>query len=91
MAILTVAQRAGIREYLARLRPNINYTKAQIDAALQAIEDRMTGTTNVGNRSVKAVISLDVDGAAPGIFSVAQKDDLFLIWSDFNRRRGGIV
>lgn len=90
MAILTINELTGMRNVMERRVVAQGYTKVQVNAALQAIENRMTGTTNVGPRSVKAQLVLDIDAAAAG-FTAAQKDDLFVVWCLFNVRRGGLI
>jgi hypothetical protein len=91
MAVLTGAELGEMRRRAARAGVLPSWTKAQVNAALQAIEDRMTGTANVGNRSIKTAIGADIEAAAAGVFNAAQKDDLFLLWSQLNARRGGII
>lgn len=70
---------------------NPTWTKTQFNAALQAIEDAMVSGSNVGARTVKTYIGQAVETAAPGVFNAGQKDDLFLVWSLLNARRGGIL
>jgi hypothetical protein len=67
------------------------WRKAHINAALQAIEDAMVSTSNVGNRSVRTHIGAAIETAAPQVFTAQQKDDLFIAWSGMNARRGGIL
>jgi hypothetical protein len=69
----------------------VTWTKPQINAALQAIEDAMQSASNVGGRSIKAHIALAIENAAPTVFNAAQKDDLFVVWCRFNVQRGGIL
>lgn len=71
-------------------RRSAHWTKTQINAALQAIEDAMTAG-NVGARTVKVFIGAAIETAAPGVFNAAEKDDLFVIWCRFNVARGGFL
>jgi len=89
MAVLTADQLLTARRQMAERVPP-TWTKPQINAAVQAIEDAMVGTANVGNRSVSAHISQAIEAAAPGRFTVGQKDTLFILWSYLNAARGGI-
>lgn len=89
MAILSTAELVRARQQAATGR-NPSWTKPQINAALQAIEDAMVGTANVGPRSVSAHISLAIETAAAGVFNAGQKDTLFILWSYLNAARGGI-
>jgi len=90
MATLTVDELQGARRRAA-LDRSPSWTKPQINAAVQAIEDAMISTGNVGNRSVRTYISKAIEGAAAGVFSAAQKDELYLIWSQINAARGGVI
>jgi len=65
MATLTTAQRSAAREYLSR-QINVNYTKAQFDAALQAVEDYFETTARAG-------LGQAIETAAPTVFSNAEK------------------
>lgn len=65
MAILTVAELAAIRQRMARQFVPVIWTKAQVNAAVQAVEDRLVAS--------KAVIGADIETAAPGKFDAAQK------------------
>lgn len=69
----------------------VTWRKAHIRGALQAIEDAMVSTSNVGNRSVQAHVSQAIEGVAAGVFSAGQKDDLFILWSRLNAARGGVI
>jgi len=67
MAVLTAGELRNIRNSLERAMNGaaITYTKPQINAATQAIEDRLQNS--------KATLNNDIEGAAPGVFTVAQK------------------
>lgn len=73
---------ALLRQALARNNNggSIHWTKPQVNAALQAIEDGMQGGSNVGARTVPAYLGLAIETAAPGVFSAGEKSKLFAIW-----------
>lgn len=84
MATFTSAELQELRGVLNRNTATQTWTKAQVNAALQAIEDRvrLAGTqTTIGN---------DIESAAPGVFSAGQKTTLFGIWCASAARRLGI-
>jgi hypothetical protein len=91
MAEITPEQAVELRRIAARRSPTVTWTKPQINAALQAIEDAIQSTSNVGGRSIKAALALAIENAAPGVFTNPQKDELFVIWCRFNVARGGIL
>lgn len=68
MAVLTPKQLAKIRGKLARGRTS-TWDKPQVNAAIQAIEDRLQGS--------KAILNNDIETAAPGVFTGAQKRIIF--------------
>lgn len=90
MATLTTDDLTDLRQRYARGR-NPSWTKPQINAALQAIEDAVQSTSNVGNRTLKVYIGNAIEAAAPGVFNAQAKDDLFILWSIYNARRGGVI
>lgn len=90
MATLTSDELTAARRRAAR-NNGVAWTKPQINAALQAIEDAMVSTGNVGARSVRQHISQAIEAAASGVFSAGQKDDLFICWAALNAARGGIL
>lgn len=66
MAVLTTAELQGIRNGTATSGVAINYTKAQINAAAQAVEDFLANNA--------AAISTAINTAtAPLVMSAAQK------------------
>lgn len=91
MATLTAGECTGLRQLAARRAAAVTWTKPQINAALQAIEDAAQSTSNVGPRTLKAYIGSAIETAVPGVFNAAQKDDLFVIWCRFNAARGGTI
>lgn len=90
MAVISASDLETLRRTFAAPRTP-SWTKAQVNAALQAIEDAMVSTSNVGPRSVRSHISNAIEAVAPGVFSVAFKDDLFILWSMLNAKRGGVI
>lgn len=90
MAAVTAIELENLRQTAARNK-SPNWTKAQINAAIQAIEDTMISTSNVGPRSIKTQIGQAIEAAAPTVFNAATKDDLFVLWCMVNARRGGIL
>jgi hypothetical protein len=73
MAILTASQLTELRQACSRSGIAINYTKAQVNAGLQAIEDYFENT-------VRAGIATAIESAAPGVFTNAQKKQLAKMW-----------
>lgn len=78
MAALTTSEKADLRNGVERScvanAVPIAYTKAQIDAAFQAIEDVWE------SNALKNAISNAIEGAASGVFTVAQKKRLVAYW-----------
>ncbi|KKM96614.1 hypothetical protein LCGC14_1176300 [marine sediment metagenome] len=72
MATLTGTDRAAARQLVARAGVPVDYTKPQIDAALQALEDLFESA------NVKAAVSKAIDGAtAPQVLMSQQKRHIF--------------
>jgi len=90
MAVVDTANLQNCRRILANGRTP-TWTKAHVNAAIQAIEDAVQSSSNVGGRSLKNYIGNAIETAAPGIFNAQLKDDLFVIWCRFNVERGGIL
>ncbi len=67
MAVLTDSELHQIRRQIVRaMRNNIDFDKPTVNAAIQAIEDRI--------ESSKPIISADIDAAiAPATMTAAQK------------------
>jgi hypothetical protein len=85
MAQLTAEELGELRTRLNANTATQAWTKPQVNAALQAIEDRLrlAGTqTAIGN---------DIEAAAPGVFTPAQKQLLFGIWCVSAARRLGVL
>jgi len=82
MAVLTTGQLAALRHECEAESPNVNYTKVQINAALQAIEDWLEA-----NRASLAVVINTA--TAPFIFTPTQKILLAKMWMRSKFERGG--
>lgn len=82
MAAITSDELLALRRRAAASSATQTWTKAQVNAALQAIEDLMetTGRTAINNA---------IEGAAPGVFNGAQKRLLFAAYCEFKFRKGG--
>jgi len=81
MAILTANELVAIRRQCAAERATVNYTKAQINAALQAIEDFFEAS--------RASLGAAIETAAPGKFNVAEKRQLVKFWLAHKFGAGG--
>lgn len=82
MAVLTPTQLADIRQPLSQER-DARWTKAQINAAAQAVEDTFTGA------AVQTAISNAIDAAAaPLTLTTAEKRALVKHWLASRYRRG---
>ena len=91
MAVLTASELATMRRACAAVGFPINYTKAQINAALQAIEDAMI-TQNIPAGAVGATVSQYLSGridlaTSPLVMTAAQKKALFAWWSSLKFER----
>jgi hypothetical protein len=85
MAVLSSADLQELRSRLCFNTSTQTWTKAQVNAALQAIEDRVQLT------ATKNAIAGDIEAAAPGVFDASQKQLLFGIWCYSAARRLGII
>lgn len=65
MSVLTARELAAIRRKLAQQFVPVTWTKPEINAAVQAVEDRLVAS--------KSVIAGDIETAAPGLFNGPQK------------------
>jgi len=68
MAVLTGRQLARMRRKLSDVG-TVTWVKPEVNAALQAIEDRLQAS--------RAVLNSDIETAAPGVFNAAQKRLIF--------------
>lgn len=82
MATITADELLTMRRRAAAATTTQTWTKAQVGAALQALEDLMesSGRTAINNA---------IEGAAPGVFSGAQKRLLFAAFCEFKFGKGG--
>lgn len=84
MATISAADLVELRRCAAKNSATQNWTKAQINAALQAIEDRLQLA------ATKTAISNDIEAVAPGVFTGPQKTLLFGVWAFNAARRLGV-
>lgn len=85
MAALTSTE---IQELITALNRNATpqtWSRPQVTAALQAVEDR------VQLASTQNAIGGDIETAVPGVFSAAQKKTLFGVWCVSAARRLGVL
>lgn len=82
MATLTAGDLLNQRRRASSSTTTQTWTKAQANAALQAIEDLMetTGRTAINNA---------IEGAAAGVFTNAQKRVLFATYCEYKFGQGG--
>lgn len=74
MAVLTSKQLDACREGMYQDGVSVTYTKSQMNAALQAVEDKF--------ESVRASFSTAIDTAtAPLVLTLAQKKKVFAYWA----------
>ena len=85
MAVLTEDERQELRSLMTRNTAEQGWDKAQINAALQAVEDRMRSA------ATQNAIGADIEAAAPGVFNAQQKQLLFGIWCSSAARRLGVT
>lgn len=81
MAVLDSLQLAEVRRaYADRRGPGVDFTKPQVNAAIQAIEDWFEAN--------RATLAAAIDAAtAPYVFPAAQKKLLAAMWLDHKSRR----
>lgn len=82
MAVLTSDQLCDIRRDLAREFAAVGYTKAEVNAALQAIEDWFEANRASLGSAINA-------GTAPFVFTNPQKVALVKYWLRKKFERGG--
>jgi hypothetical protein len=85
VAVLSPDQFADLRSRLNRDVAVQTWTKAQINAAIQAVEDRMQLA------ATKTAISNDIEAVAPGVFDANTKQLIFAIWSLTYATRQGVI
>lgn len=81
MAVLTQQQLVPIRRFVAKAVGAPRYTKPQINAAAQAVEDWFEAN--------RAALGTAIETAAPGMFNTAQKKQLVAAWLSSKFERGG--
>lgn len=93
MAALTTTELANARNFCEGKFSPVGYTKPQINAALQAIEDAMRTTPisagQVG-QTVQQIVSAAVDASSVFNWSNAQKKILFAIWADLTFKKDSV-
>lgn len=72
MAVLTATERAQLRRAVAQTVTSVPWTKAQINAAVQAIEDFFENN--------RAALGAAIEAAAPGVFNAPLKQRLVKYW-----------
>jgi hypothetical protein len=85
MAVLNAVELEDMQRRAANRAAVVTWTKAPIRSALQAIEDLVTGV------ATRNAINSAIETAAPGVFTVPQKESLFELWCFLNAKRGGII
>lgn len=85
MATLSNPELIEMMRHMCNNTATQTWTKAQVSAALQAVEDR------VRLASTQNAIANDIEGAAPGVFSSQQKLIIFGVWCVSAARRLGVT
>ena len=85
MAQLTVEEGVELMQIINKNVTTQTWTKPQIRAAFQAIEDRIL------TPATKTAIANDIETASPGVFNAQQKEVLFMAWTTIYARRQGLV
>ena len=83
MAVLTPQELSDHRQQLYQfVAENArNFSKPQLHAAFQAVEDRF--------EAVRASFGTAIETAAPGVFTAPQKAQIVKAWLEIKFRRGG--
>jgi hypothetical protein len=84
MAQLTGDEGIELMKILNNNTDQQHWTKPQVRAAFQAIEDRIL------TPGTKQAIANDIEAAAPGVFNGPQKELLFMAWTTMYARRQGL-
>jgi hypothetical protein len=93
MAALNTTELAFARNFCEGKFSPVGYTKPQINAALQAIEDTMRTTTIVAGQAgqtVQQIVSAAIDASSAFNWSNAQKKILFAIWADLTFKKDSV-
>lgn len=80
MAVISAAQLTPLRQEAERGVGTVPWTKPQINAALQAVEDHF--------ESVKSGFVTAIETAVPGVFSLAQKREIVKFWLRYKLSAG---
>lgn len=84
MAALTEDEKVELRSMLARVTAQQHWNKAQVNTAVQAVEDLMQLPATRQN------IGSAIETAVPGVFGTNDKQLIFSAWSVTYARRQGI-
>jgi hypothetical protein len=93
MAVLPSADLTKLRNLCEPKFSPVNYTKPQINAVMQAIEDTlMTRAIIAGDvgKTVQQLVSTAIDAASPISFSAAQKKILFALWAELRFEKDSV-
>ena len=85
MAILSETDLQAMRRHMCLNYSVQGWTKADINAALQALENRMT------LQSTLDLLASDIESAAPGKFNSDQKFKILGIWCISAAQRLGVL
>lgn len=93
MAVLSVSELSTARNFCEGRFSPVGYTKPQINAALQAIEDVMRTTLIVSGQAgqpVQQIVSASIDASSAFNWSNAQKKILFAIWAQLTFQKDSL-
>lgn len=85
MATLTATELAKARNFCENSFAPVGYTKPQVNAALQAIEDTMRTRLIIAGdvgQTVQQIVSAAIDASSAFSWTNAQKKILFALWAD---------
>ena len=85
MATLTADELVMLRQRKSSDGEASTWTKPQLNAACQAVETRLEAT------ATQTAVSGDIETAAPGVFSGAQKRRIFLLVCLLKARQVGLI
>lgn len=90
MATLNTTELAKVRNVCEKTLGAVAYTKPQVNAALQAIEDAMITRAIVAGdvtKTIPQIISAEIDASSAFGFTNAQKKLLFALWAELKFQR----
>lgn len=93
MATLSVSELAPARNFCQAKFSPVNYTKPQVNAALQAIEDAIrTNVITAGQvgQTVQQIVSAAVDASSAYVWTNAQKKILFALWAELTFKKDSV-